>query len=176
MMEAHAETGKEYAGKIKQVIASSVGFDDYEWGVTLFADDPTDIKDIVYEMRFDEVSAKYGEFGTFYIGQRFPPADLGALLEGKAIPTVEQDVDAPTAHGEAHGHAHGDSPHGSGGGGGSSHGQSPGGASAGGSAHGTEDADHSDSRSTTSADTTQSDTSTNTSTTQTLKIAKFANS
>ena len=164
MMEAHAETGKEYAGKIEQVIASSVGFDDYEWGVTLFADDPTDIKDIVYEMRFDEVSAKYGEFGTFYIGQRFPPADLGALLEGKAIPTVEQDVDAPTAHGEAHGHAHGDSPHGSGGGGGSSHGQSPGGASAGGSAHGTEDADHSDSRSTTSADTTQSDTSTNTNT------------
>jgi heme-degrading monooxygenase HmoA len=114
-------------------------------------------------MRFDEVSAKYGEFGTFYIGRRFPPADLGALLEGEAVPTVEQDVDAPTAHGEAHGHAHGDSPHGGGGGGShGSPGQSPGGASAGGSTHGTEDADHSSSGPPASAETAQSDTSTST--------------
>ena len=104
MMETHAETGKEYAGKIKQVIASSVGFDDYEWGVTLFSDDPTHIKDIVYDMRFDEVSSKYGEFGQFYVGRRFPPADLGAYLEGEAVPTSEHDGASAHAHGGAHSH------------------------------------------------------------------------
>jgi len=110
MMETHAETGKEYAGKIKQVIASSVGFDDYEWGVTLFSEDPTHIKDIVYDMRFDEVSAKYGEFGQFYVGRRFPPADLGAYLEGEAVPTSEHG-ESGHPHGEGHGsgdaHSHG---------------------------------------------------------------------
>ncbi|WP_049985273.1 heme-binding protein [Halobellus rufus] len=147
MMETHAETGKEYAGKIKQVIASSVGFDDYEWGVTLFSDDPTHIKDIVYDMRFDEVSSKYGEFGQFYVGRRFPPTDLGAYLAGDGVPTSERgDAGHPhaegahegghphgdgDAHGEAHGHAHGDAAHGGGArghgghGGGSAHGDSP---------------------------------------------------
>jgi len=146
MMETHAETGKEYAGKIKQVIASSVGFDDYEWGVTLFSDDPTHIKDIVYEMRFDEVSSKYGEFGQFYVGRRFPPTDLGAYLAGDGVPTSEHGGAHPDAqdahegshphgdsdaHGEAHGHAHGDAAHGGSGhghgshGGGSAHGDSP---------------------------------------------------
>ncbi|RLM90389.1 heme-binding protein [Halobellus sp. Atlit-38R] len=122
MMATHAETGKEYAGKIKQVIASSVGFDDYEWGVTLFAGDPTDIKDIVYDMRFDEVSSKYGEFGQFYVGRRFPPADLGAYLDGAAVPTSEHEDEGHAhgegghghAHGEGHGHGHGESAHGDG--------------------------------------------------------------
>ena len=91
LMASHAETGKGYAGRIEQVIASSVGFDDHEWGVTLFADDPTDIKDIVYEMRFDDVSAKYSDFGRFYLGRRFPPGDLGAYLDGEAVPTSEHD-------------------------------------------------------------------------------------
>jgi chlorite dismutase len=68
LMSTHGDTGRKYAGKIKQVIASSVGFDDYEWGVTLFGDDPTDIKDIVYEMRFDEVSSKYGEASSTSAG------------------------------------------------------------------------------------------------------------
>jgi len=98
LMASHAETGKGYAGRINQVIASSVGFDDHEWGVTLFADDPTDIKDIVYEMRFDDVSAKYSDFGQFYVGRRFPPSDLGAYLDGEAVPTGE--------HGNAHESAH----------------------------------------------------------------------
>jgi chlorite dismutase len=111
MMATHGETGKGYAGKIKQVIASSVGFDDFEWGVTLFSDDPTHIKDIVYEMRFDEVSAKYGEFGQFYVGRRFPPADLGAFLAGETVPTDDAASDHP--HGES---AHGDHPHGGDGG------------------------------------------------------------
>jgi chlorite dismutase len=132
MMSVHADTGKEYAGKIKQVIASSVGFDDFEWGVTLFADDPTEIKNIVYDMRFDDVSSKYGEFGQFYVGRRFPPADLGAYLDGEAVPTADQGGahEEHGAHAEAHGHAHGDSPHGGGGhggahGGGQAHGDSP---------------------------------------------------
>ena len=103
LMSGHGDVGREYAGKIKQVIASSVGFDDHEWGVTLFADDPVDIKDIVYEMRFDEASSRYGEFGQFYVGRRFPPADLGAFLDGESVPTSE--------HEEHHGHGHGEGGH-----------------------------------------------------------------
>jgi chlorite dismutase len=113
LMSAHGDTGREYAGRIKQIISSSVGFDDYEWGVTLFGADPTDIKDIVYEMRFDEVSARYGEFGPFYVGRRFPPRDLGAYLAGESVPTGDA---AEHTHGHAH-DAAGDHPHGSGHGG-----------------------------------------------------------
>ncbi|WP_232686609.1 heme-binding protein [Halobacterium zhouii] len=105
LMAGHGEVGKQYAGKIKQVIASSVGLDDWEWGVTLFADDLTDIKDIVYEMRFDEASSKYGEFGEFFVGRRFPPADLPAYMAGEEVPTPE---DEGGHHGEG-GHHHGDS-------------------------------------------------------------------
>ncbi|MFC7096953.1 heme-binding protein [Halobaculum marinum] len=111
LLSAHGDIGREYAGKIKQVIASSVGFDDYEWGVTLFGGDPADIKDIVYEMRFDEASAEYGEFGPFYVGRRFPPTDLGAYLDGEQVPTSEHAGESP--HGEG-GHPHGDA-HGEGG-------------------------------------------------------------
>ncbi|MGM0604294.1 MAG: heme-binding protein [Halobacteriota archaeon] len=119
LMSVHGETGKQYAGKIKQMIASSVGFDDYEWGVTLFAADPTDIKDIVYEMRFDDVSSKYGEFGSFYVGRRFPPHDLGAFFDGETVPTGDEPGGHPHGHSgtgdHPHGHGHGengDSPHG----------------------------------------------------------------
>ncbi|WP_418286236.1 heme-binding protein [Halorubrum sp. DTA46] len=106
LMADHGEVGKRYAGKIKQVIASSVGFDSHEWGVTLFGSDPTDIKDIVYEMRFDPASSRYGEFGDFYIGRRFPPVDLGAYLAGETVPTG--DADEEEAHREGHGHARGE--------------------------------------------------------------------
>ena len=101
LMSAHGDVGKEYAGRIKQVIASSVGLDDYEWGVTLFGDDPTDIKDIVYEMRFDEASAVYGEFGDFYLGRRFPPSDLRAFLDGEPVPTDDSDTAEATEGAEA---------------------------------------------------------------------------
>jgi chlorite dismutase len=115
LMASHAETGKGYAGRISQVIASSVGFDDHEWGVTLFADDPTDIKDIVYEMRFDDVSSKYSDFGRFYVGRRFPPGDLGAYLDGEAVPTADHDEEAvPSADRAAdgaEGGAEGGAPH-----------------------------------------------------------------
>ncbi|WP_100374238.1 hydrogen peroxide-dependent heme synthase [Bacillus sp. FJAT-45037] len=68
MMRSHGMIGRSYAGKVKQVITGSVGFDDWEWGVTLFADDVLQFKKLVYEMRFDEVSARFGEFGSFYVG------------------------------------------------------------------------------------------------------------
>lgn len=68
LMYDHGMIGRQYAGKIKQIISGSIGFDDYEWGVTLFSDDVLQFKKIVYEMRFDEASARYGEFGSFFVG------------------------------------------------------------------------------------------------------------
>ena len=61
-------TGRTFAGRVLQLITGSTGLDDYEWGVTLFAVHPDDLKDVVYTMRFDEASATYAEFGQFYIG------------------------------------------------------------------------------------------------------------
>ncbi|HDG5467783.1 TPA: heme-dependent peroxidase [Staphylococcus aureus] len=68
LMYDHGMIGRKYAGKIKQFITGSVGFDDFEWGVTLFSDDVLQFKKIVYEMRFDETTARYGEFGSFFVG------------------------------------------------------------------------------------------------------------
>jgi len=107
-MSGHGATGKQYAGDIDQIIASSIGFDDHEWGVTLFAEDPVKIKDIVYEMRFDEATSKYGEFPGFYIGRRFPPEDLLAYLNGEAVPTAEHDDHGGHHHGDSSGSHHGD--------------------------------------------------------------------
>ncbi len=119
MMAGHGETGRKYGGKIKQVIASSLGLDDWEWGVTLFGEDPVEIKNIVYEMRFDEATSKYGEFGSFYVGRRFPPEDLGAFLRGESVPTSEHGGES--GHGHAHAHGEGGG-HGHGGGDGHAHG------------------------------------------------------
>ena len=80
MMRSHGMIGRKYAGKIKQIITGSVGFDDWEWGVTLFSDDPLQFKHIVYEMRFDEVSARFGEFGNFLVGNLLDEAGLEKLL------------------------------------------------------------------------------------------------
>lgn len=82
-MEEHGMVGRKYAGIVKQIITGSIGFDDWEWGVDLFADDPLEFKKLIYEMRFDEVSAVYALFGTFYVGVRCPAASLGKLLDGK---------------------------------------------------------------------------------------------
>lgn len=68
LMHSHGLIGRSYAGKVKQIITGSVGFDDWEWGVTLFAEDALQFKKLIYEMRFDEVSSRYGEFGPFYVG------------------------------------------------------------------------------------------------------------
>ncbi|MHA6258935.1 hydrogen peroxide-dependent heme synthase [Sporosarcina sp. CAU 1771] len=68
LMRDHGLIGRSYAGKVKQIITGSVGFDDYEWGVTLFSEDVLQFKKLIYEMRFDEVSARYAEFGSFFVG------------------------------------------------------------------------------------------------------------
>ena len=83
MMREHGMVGRRYAGKVTQVISGSIGLDDWEWGVTLFSDDPVVFKRLIYEMRFDEVSAAYALFGTFYVGIRVPAAGLGDLLAGR---------------------------------------------------------------------------------------------
>ena len=72
LMAGHAKVGRTYSGRILQLITGSTGLDEFEWGVTLLAKDTIEIKSIVYEMRFDEVSARYGEFGDFYIGMQLP--------------------------------------------------------------------------------------------------------
>ncbi len=82
-MEEHGLVGRRYAGAVKQIITGSIGFDDWEWGVDLFADDPLIFKKLIYEMRFDEVSAIYALFGTFYVGVRCVAAGLESLLNGK---------------------------------------------------------------------------------------------
>jgi chlorite dismutase len=76
LMTGHARVGRTYAGRVLQLITGSTGLDDWEWGVTLLADDPVALKDIVNEMRFDEVSARYAEFGPFYTGLLLEPADV----------------------------------------------------------------------------------------------------
>jgi chlorite dismutase len=83
MMREHGMIGRHYVGRVTQIISGSIGFDDWEWGVDLFADDPLVFKKLVYEMRFDEASAVYGLFGTFFVGLRFPTDQLETLFSGK---------------------------------------------------------------------------------------------
>jgi hydrogen peroxide-dependent heme synthase len=80
LMREHGLTGRRYAGRVFQVISGSVGLDDWEWGVTLFARDPLEFKRIVTEMRYDEASARYGEFGRFFTGVRLAPEGWTELL------------------------------------------------------------------------------------------------
>ncbi len=82
LMRAHGRTGRRYAGRVTQIVTGSTGLDDWEWGVTLFADDPLIFKKLVYEMRFDEVSARFADFGPFFVGRRLLPDDLGRVLGG----------------------------------------------------------------------------------------------
>jgi hydrogen peroxide-dependent heme synthase len=82
MMRSHGAIGHKYFGVVQQMITGSVGLDDWEWGVTLFAADPLQFKKLVYEMRFDPVSAIYAEFGEFLLGMRTGPAELEAFLGG----------------------------------------------------------------------------------------------
>ncbi|WP_226007911.1 heme-binding protein [Natrinema salinisoli] len=131
-LSSHGEIGKGYAGRVTQIISGSIGLDDFEWGVTLFADDPTDVKELLYEMRFDPSSSRFAEFGRFLSARRFPPEHLGSFLAGEAVP---QEGDA---HGE-HGHPHGsDSDGHHGGSGGHHHGDGD----ADSSGHGDDGSDH----------------------------------
>ncbi|MFB6178531.1 MAG: heme-binding protein [Halorientalis sp.] len=144
IMADHGDIGRGYAGKVNQMIASSVGLDDWEWGITLWADDPTDIKDLLNEMRFDPSSSHFADFGPFFFGRKFPPTDLPAVLAGETVPTDDAETagqQAPAGapshaasadaeghphgeaagqgedshgHGEAHSHGHDDGGHGGG--------------------------------------------------------------
>ncbi len=80
LMSQHGKSGMKFAGKVTQVITASTGLDDWEWGVTLWARNPSYLKDIVYTMRFDESSAKYALFGPFYFGYILPPAELPGAI------------------------------------------------------------------------------------------------
>jgi chlorite dismutase len=82
LMREHGLVGRRYAGEVRQIITGSIGFDDWEWGVDLFAEDPLVFKKLIYEMRFDEVSAVYALFGPFYVGLRLPAAELSGMLSG----------------------------------------------------------------------------------------------
>jgi peroxiredoxin len=87
MMREHGHIGRLYAGEVTQIISGSIGFDDWEWGVDLFADDPVVFKKLIYEMRFDEASADYGEFGPFYTGVQFSSSQVAEWVEGRT-PTL----------------------------------------------------------------------------------------
>ena len=76
LMGGHMRVGRTYAGRVRQLVTGSTGLDDWEWGVSLFAHNPHDIKAIVYEMRFDEVTHTYGEFGPFFNGLPLPLRDI----------------------------------------------------------------------------------------------------
>jgi len=82
MTHEHSLVGRRYAGEVKQIISGSIGLDDWEWGVDLFADDPVAFKKLIYEMRFDEVSAVYAQFGPFWVGIRLAATELGNVLSG----------------------------------------------------------------------------------------------
>lgn len=82
MMHEHGLVGRKYGGSVRQIISGSIGLDDWEWGVDLFADSPLPFKQLIYEMRFDEVSAVYALFGPFYIGLRVPPQGLAGFFSG----------------------------------------------------------------------------------------------
>ena len=83
MMHEHMTIGRRYSDSVRQIITASIGFDDWEWGVDLFADDPLVFKKLIYEMRFDEVSAVYAQFGSFYLGVRIRASDLSRVLSGE---------------------------------------------------------------------------------------------
>ena len=83
MMHEHGLIGRRYGDVVRQIISGSIGMDDWEWGVDLFAEDPVVFKKLIYEMRFDEVSAVYALFGQFFIGLRLPVEKLGGWLEGR---------------------------------------------------------------------------------------------
>jgi len=84
MMREHGFVGRAYSGQVTQIISGSIGLDDWEWGVDLFADDPVVFKKLIYEMRFDEASADYAEFGPFYVGLQFAARELPRFLDGNS--------------------------------------------------------------------------------------------
>lgn len=97
LMREHGTIGRSYHGHVTQVISGSIGFDDWEWGVDLYADDPLVFKRLVYEMRFDRASALYAEFGPFITGVQFSLSELPAFLEGTSVPCLLVQPEATAA-------------------------------------------------------------------------------
>jgi peroxiredoxin len=94
-MDLHGKIGRRYAGKVQQIISGSIGLDDWEWGVDLFSDDPVIFKKLIYEMRFDEVSGVFSNFGAFYVGLRCGASELPAFLDGKTPKALPKTRPAP---------------------------------------------------------------------------------
>jgi chlorite dismutase len=90
LMLDHGKIGRSFHGLVTQVISGSIGFDDWEWGVDLYADDPLIFKKLIYEMRFDEASARYAAFGPFYTGLQFSIAELPVFLRGERVPELQR--------------------------------------------------------------------------------------
>ncbi len=88
LMLDHGKIGRSFHGLVTQVISGSIGFDDWEWGVDLYADAPLVFKKLIYEMRFDEASARYAAFGQFYTGLQFSISELPRYLEGDGVPQM----------------------------------------------------------------------------------------
>ncbi|HEY9084649.1 MAG TPA: hydrogen peroxide-dependent heme synthase [Candidatus Tyrphobacter sp.] len=88
LMNEHGKVGRSYHGRVTQVISGSIGYDDYEWGVDLYADDPLVFKKLIYEMRFDLASARYAEFGAFWSGLQFSTDQLAVFLDGESVPLL----------------------------------------------------------------------------------------
>jgi chlorite dismutase len=95
MMREHGMIGRHYAGKVTQIISGSIGYDDWEWGVDLYAPDPVTFKKLIYEMRFDEASAKFAEFGPFYTGVHFSPSSSGRCSPARSRRCVGPALAAP---------------------------------------------------------------------------------
>jgi len=95
-MDLHGKIGRRYAGRVQQIISGSIGFDDWEWGVDLFSDDPVIFKKLIYEMRFDEVSGVFSNFGAFYVGLRCAASELPTLLDGQTPKALPKTRPAPT--------------------------------------------------------------------------------
>jgi len=106
-IERHGDIGRGYGGGVNQMICGSVGFDDWEWGITLWSDDMRQIKALLTEMRFDPSTSKFAEFGPFYVGRRFQPDELPAVLVGHRVPTDEAGARETAAGATASG-AYGD--------------------------------------------------------------------
>ena len=90
LMLDHGKIGRSFHGLVTQVISGSIGYDDYEWGVDLYADDPIVFKKLIYEMRFDEASARYASFGPFTSGVQFSVEELPVFLAGEASPALRE--------------------------------------------------------------------------------------
>lgn len=93
-IKRHGEIGREYSGRVTQMITGSIGLDDWEWGVTLWSNDPTAFKDLLYEMRFDPSTSRFAEFGAFYTGERLPLAQLRSFFRGEHL----TDPESPREH------------------------------------------------------------------------------